>query len=327
LERHITKVFSMLNFRLFFPVPYWRWFKLAADRRLERSLIELNHAVSGFIAQARERMRARPELFDEPENFLEAMLAAQRADGAFTDEEIVGNTFTLLIAGEDTTSHTMAWTSWFLAQRPDVQARWAQEAQQALGDELVPTDHELVSRLPYGEAVLRESMRLKSVANGIAVLPRTDTTICDTHIPAGTRVILETRYIATRASGAEYRPERWLGDGERAPLGEASGEAPGETTREAPRQASRERETPDQKTFLAFGAGPRFCPGRNLAFLESKTAMATIARSFELELDDTRGPVTERLSFTMIPVGLRVRVRERAPQSPAAAAMPVGADT
>lgn len=40
--------------------------------------------------------------------------------------------------------------------------------------------------------------------------------------------------------------------------------------------------------------------------------MAMIARNFELELDDTHGPVRERLSFTMVPEGLRVLVRERA---------------
>jgi cytochrome P450 len=286
LQHHIQRVFSVLNFRIFFPVPYWRWFRLPPDRRLERSLAELNRAVAGFIEQARTRMRERPELFEAPENFLEAMLAAQREDGAFTDEEIVGNTFTLLIAGEDTTAHTMAWTSWYLAQHADIQARWAQEALEVLGDERYPGEHELVSRLAYGEAVLRESMRLKSVANGVVVESLADTTICDTHIPAGTRLILETRHAGRSANGAEYDPERWLDGGE--------------------------RQAPDQKTFLPFGAGPRFCPGRNLAFLEAKTAMAMIARNFELEPDDTRGPVQERFTFTMIPEGLRVRLRERA---------------
>jgi cytochrome P450 len=292
LQRHIQQVFNVLNFRIFFPIPYWRWFRLPPDRRLERSLVKLNRAVTAFIEQARERMRECPELFEAPENFLEAMLAAQRDDGTFTDEEIVGNTFTLLIAGEDTTAHTMAWTSWFLAQHADIQARWAQEALEVLGDDLLPTDHELVSRFVYGEAVLRESMRLKSVANGVTVEPLIDTTICDTQIPAGTRLILETRYAGRSANGAEYDPERWLDDGE--------------------------RQTPDQKTFLAFGAGPRFCPGRNLAFLEAKTAMAMIARNFELELDSTGGPVTERFTFTTIPKGLRVRLRERVTGKPIA---------
>ena len=35
------------------------------------------------------------------------MLAAQREDGTFTDKEIIGNVFTLLVAGEDTTAHTL----------------------------------------------------------------------------------------------------------------------------------------------------------------------------------------------------------------------------
>jgi len=214
LQRHIQLAFKMLNFRLFFPVAYWRWLRLPADRRLARSLVTLNRAVAGFIEQARARMRERPELLEEPENFLEAMLAAQAQDGSFTDEEIVGNTFTLLIAGEDTTAHTMAWTSWFVAQHADVQRRWAQEAIELLDDEPFPSEHELVSRLAYGDAVLREAMRLKSVANGITVEPLADTTICDTRIPARTRLILETRLAGRRAGGPEYRPERWLEDGE-----------------------------------------------------------------------------------------------------------------
>jgi cytochrome P450 len=291
LQQHIQRVFTMLNFRLFFPIPYWRWFRLPADRRLERSLIEINRAVAGFIAQARERMNERPGLYEEPENFLEAMLAAQREDGAFTDKEIIGNVFTLLVAGEDTTAHTLAWTSWFLAQHPDLQARWAQEAREVLGDEPLPSDHETVSRLPYCEAALREAMRLKSVANGLVVQSLTDTVVCDTHIPAGTRLILGTRKTSRDVGGgASFEPERWLPDGERKP--------------------------PDQKSFLAFGAGPRFCPGRNLAFLEAKTALAMIARNFELRLDETAPPVQEHFSFTMIPKGLRVRVKQRAATVP-----------
>jgi len=42
-----------------------------------------------------------------------------------------------------------------------------------------------------------------------------DTTICDTQIPAGTRLILQTRHAGRNANGAEYDPERWLDDDER----------------------------------------------------------------------------------------------------------------
>ncbi|GEM_PF-3089102 len=44
--------------------------------------------------------------------------------------------------------------------------------------------------------------------------------------------------------------------------------------------------------------------------------MAMIARNFEIELDEAGGPVTERLSFTLIPRGLRIRLRERTRQKP-----------
>jgi hypothetical protein len=36
-----------------------------------------------------------------------------------------------------------------------------------------------------------------------------------------------------------------------------------------------------------------------------------IARNFELELDESSGPVQESFDFAMAPSGLRVRLRER----------------
>ena len=60
-----------------------------------------------------------------------------------------------------------------------------------------------------------------------------------------------------------------------------------------------------------FGAGPRFCPGRNLALLEARAALAMLARHFEIVLDPAAPPVRERFGFTMQPTGLRVLVRPR----------------
>ncbi|HSZ70760.1 MAG TPA: cytochrome P450 [Solirubrobacteraceae bacterium] len=285
MQTNIQRIMQMTSRRLSLPIPYWRWVKLPADRALERSVAEVYRAVEGFIEQARARMRERPELFDAPENFLEAMLAAQREDGTFTDEEIVGNVQTLLVAGEDTTAHTLAWTIWLICSRPDVQRRLCDEARSVLGDGVLPAEHTVIERLEYSEAVLRESMRVKAVGPLVAIEPLVDRTICDTHIPAGTRLLLLMREAALRReqSEREFDPERWL----KGPV-------------------------PDQKSFLAFGAGPRFCPGRNLAFLESKTALAMIARNFEVELEDANRPVRELLNFTMIPDGLSIRLTPRA---------------
>lgn len=285
LQRHIQRVLGMTARRLAMPFAYWRWIELPADRALRRSAIALRRAQQTFISETRERMATRAELFDEPENFLEAMLAAQRADGTFSDAEIIANVGTIISAGEDTTAHTLAWTIWLIGSRPDVQQRLAAEAEAALGDQRLPNDPDIVERFEYAEAVLRESMRLKTVGPLGTLEPLTDTIICDTHIPAGTRLLLLQREASMHhcERSAEVDPQRWLGDSD----------------------------NDNGPKSLAFGAGPRFCPGRNLAFLEAKTALAMIARNFEIELDESRGPVTEFFGFTMIPKGLRVRLRLR----------------
>ena len=36
-------------------------------------------------------------------------------------------------------------------------------------------------------------------------------------------------------------------------------------------------------TFLPFGTGPRFCPGRNLALLQIRTVLAMLCRNFDIE--------------------------------------------
>jgi cytochrome P450 len=297
LQGHIQRVIQVNGRRIGMPVAYWRWVRLPADRAADRSLEEIRHAVIAFIEQARRRIRARPRLLEAPENFLEGMLAAQQTEGGFSDDEIIGNTFTMLLAGEDTTAHTIAWTLWFLASSPEHQSRVAEEAREALGEHPSPVDYETIEALGYCEAVLREAMRLKPVAPFFAIEPLADTTVAATRIPAGTKLMLLTRYASLKAveQGEQFDPERWLANGQT------------------------QRGAPDQKSFLAFGAGPRFCPGRNLAFLESKTALAMIARNFEIELDG--GPVTELFGFTVGPSGLSVRLRER---TGATTSLPVG---
>jgi cytochrome P450 len=290
LQGHIKTVMEGIGRRLGMPIPYWRWVRLPADRAADRSRAEVRRAVEDFIEHARARMAERPELRERPENFLEGMLAAQEAEGVLTDEEIIGNTFTLLLGGEDSTSHTIAWTLWLLAPRPDIQMRCADEADEVLGEDRFPATPDTVEQLPYGEAVLRESIRLKGVSPVIPIESLKDATVADTYFPAGTKLLLLTRFPSIHGNGfkhpGDFDPERWLRDDD------AHGER-------------------DPKPSLAFGAGPRFCPGRNLAFLESKTALAMIAKNFVVELDDSAAPVQEAFSLFMVPRGLRVRLRER----------------
>ncbi len=296
IQDHLEKIFPAINRRINAPFPYWRYFKLPADRALEKSLVAIRETVSGFVTRGRERLRQNPELAEHPTNLLEAMLGAKdEGHAAFTDEEIYGNVLTMLLAGEDTTANSMAWMLYFMVENPDIQSRMRAEARDVLGaDGLLknPADGEL---LQYIEAVAHEAMRLKPVAPLLFHEPIEDVEIGDVAVPKGTSIFLVTFYGALQDSqfgqADQFRPERWL---EAAP---ASG---------CPHNA---------KAFLPFGAGPRFCPGRQLALLEIKTVMAMLCCNFELSKpapSASAPPVEELFSFTMMPRNLRVRFHRTA---------------
>lgn len=65
------------------------------------------------------------------------------------------------------------------------------------------------------------------------------------------------------------------------------------------------------KAFIPFGAGPRFCPGRNLALVEIKMVMAMLCSTFDLLKPEQAGAVEEIFSFTMMPENLSVIFHER----------------
>ena len=79
-------------------------------------------------------MEARPELREAPENFLESMLTMPGYD----DNDVFGNVFTMLLAGEDTTANTLSWAVYLLARDPAARERLAAEADAVLGDDQIP---------------------------------------------------------------------------------------------------------------------------------------------------------------------------------------------
>lgn len=291
IQEHLGGIFRMLQKRLFAPFPYWHWIKRAEDRALENSVEVVHREIRHFIQQAHARMDKDPALFQHPTNLLEAMIAAQKQDAAaVSDLELRGNVLTMLLAGEDTTAHTLAWLIHQLSEQPQVFAQMRAEVDGITAGDALPTAHEQLSEMSYLEACISESMRLRPVAPLIVAEAIADTTVADVAIPKGTVIVLLTRIgamdDANFADAAAFRPERWL-----MPAAEGN----------------------NKKASIPFGAGPRLCPGRFLAIQEMKMALSMLVRNFDIERVATPDgqAVRERLTFTMAPVGLQLTLRRR----------------
>lgn len=298
IQSHLDKVFPALFKRLMAPFPYWRWLRLPADRALGRHLAELHRAVDGFIAKARARMDAEPALRARPSNLIEAMIAARDTEGSGLDDaDVAGNVLTMLLAGEDTTANTLAWMIWLLSRNPAALQRARAEVRALLGAEALPAHYEQLAALPFVEACIHETMRLKPVAPVIMCEAVRDSVVAGIRVPAGQLLMCLMRPGATHErhfpNPQAFEPARWLSES-----------TPAKAASSAKRVA------------MPFGAGPRLCPGRYLAMLEMKMAIGMLLGGFELDRVSTPdgGDAKEHLALTMSPVGLRLRLRERQAQ-------------
>ncbi|MDQ2928329.1 MAG: cytochrome P450 [Pseudomonadota bacterium] len=286
IQRHLNRIFPALGRRALGAVPYWRYVRLPSDRALDRSVAEVKAAIEGFIAAARRRLDDDPERREQPRNLLEAMIVAADVEGGgLDDRDIAGNVLVMLVAGEDTTANTIAWLIHFLHRHPDARQRARDEVLR-----VAPTVEgftmEQLGALDYVEACVHEAMRLKPVAPVLPLELVRDATVAGVDVPAGTIVVALLRAAAVDAAHfpepSQFRPERWL----------------------------RSEASSSSRLSMPFGAGPRLCPGRYLALLEIKMAMAMLLGHFEIEsLRTLEGDTPhEVFAFAMGPSPMQMRL-------------------
>jgi cytochrome P450/nitrite reductase/ring-hydroxylating ferredoxin subunit len=290
LQRSLELVFPGINRRLFAVVPLWRHLKLPAERRLERAVADVLELLRGFLGAARKRLAASPDRAARPATFLEAMILARDEDGEpYSEGQILGNAIEILLAGEDTTALTLSWAVHELCDHPRAVAALKEEAGRVLRGATTPADPDEVARLEMAGAVASETMRLRPVGPLIFLDTIEDVVLGDLALRAGQTLALLMRPPAVApdhfVDPAAFRPERWLA--------QAAGAAH------------------DPSANMPFGSGPRLCPGRSLALVEMRVALATLFGSFSPERVGARSDVEERFAFAMGPRGLRVLLHRR----------------
>jgi cytochrome P450 len=214
IQRHLGVIFPMVNYRVNAVLPYWRYFKLPRDYQLDRSLKAVRGFVEEMIGHARERTRRAPA--ENPRNLLEAMLALRdEPNSGFSDDDVYANTVTLLLAGEDTTAHSLAWAMHILAGKPELQSQLHRAARDALGEARVPVSFADTAKLGLFEGVALEAMRMRPVAPIIFLEANENTELTGIEIPRGTAVFLLTRPATlddyNYRDAKDFKPERWVG--------------------------------------------------------------------------------------------------------------------
>ena len=94
----------------------------------------------GWIRRLRQFCPVFLKLFLQTKDLLELMLRAEITDSEgrqvskLSDEEVLEQSITFILAGYGTTSNTLAYTTYCLAMNPDVQENLIKEIDDAVGD-------------------------------------------------------------------------------------------------------------------------------------------------------------------------------------------------
>ena len=222
------------------------------------------------------------------------ILSVAIESGGFTDDGLVNQLMTFLIAGHETTASALSWAICMLCKYPDVQSSLREEVRSVLPDPRSPASSissNDIDSLPYLNAVCNEVLRLYSPVPVTVRVAADDTTLLGHYIPKGTTIFISSW--ATNANkefwgedAADFNPNRWLGEGKANTGGVDTNYA-----------------------FLTFLHGPRSCIGQSFAKGEFACLLAAWAGALETRFADPDYVIKVKNGLTPLRQDLAVKVR------------------
>ncbi|KAH7885202.1 benzoate para-hydroxylase [Phlebopus sp. FC_14] len=242
---------------------------------------------TGLVDFARREVIKRLESNTHRQDILERLIAAYGGEdiGAEGVRELISEAVTLLIAGSDTTSNSLAYILHLVLTHPHVHSKLITTLEAAVQHNDVPT-YDSVKNMPYLDAVIDEGLRYHAtIAFGLPRVAKDGGINCyGIHIPEGTEVSIPAYTVQHDPSiwgdPEVFRPDRW-------------------------------EEDPDLKKYLmVFGKGPRACIGRNLAYMEMRLVLATIILRYDFHLGTEVLETVEGLVHKPMELSLKVGLRK-----------------
>lgn len=195
------------------------------------------------------------------------MLSARHPEtgAAMTDEQIIDNLATFLVAGHETTAKALTWTLYLLARSPEWQERVRAEIHEVTGGNAIGPDD--IGKLVVTQRVLKESMRLYPPVPAMTRVNREATVLGGIALPQPALIVVPV-FAVHRHRGQWADPDRFDPD------------------RFLPEHESRFH----RMQFMPFGVGPRVCIGSSFAMIEAVAVLATFVQKARFQWDGQHAP-------------------------------------
>ncbi|XP_076461932.1 lanosterol 14-alpha demethylase-like [Babylonia areolata] len=238
------------------------WLPLPSFRKRDKAHLEVKRIFYEVIQQRRDSKESEDDM-------LQTLIDSKYKSGRhLTDDEIAGMLIGLLLAGQHTSSTTSTWLLFFLAKHQDIQEAVFEEQKRVCGDakdrgEWPPLDYDAVKDLQLLDRCLKETLRLRPPIMTMMRMCKTEQTVMGYTIPPGHQVCVSPttnhRLPDTWKDLGTFMPDRFLD----------------------PDVANSEK-----FAYVPFGAGRHRCIGESFAYVQIKTAVSTLLRTYRLELVD-----------------------------------------
>jgi len=257
-----------------------------ARRRASKSAAEIRSRLDPLI---KARLAAAEEGDGGKERDILATLIAVKdpvTHTRFSYDELCEEVATLMLAGHETSSSTLAWVLYLLANAPDIQSRAQAEVAAALGDR--PAEFRDMKNLNLVRNIFREALRLYPPVPFMARDLAVPQVMRGHELTAGTTIYLSP-WIVHRSeknwrNAGSFDPDRF--------------------DREESAEAQR-------NAYLPFSMGPRVCLGAAFAMQESTLILAELIRNFSFAPVAGCDPIPRMRLSLRADREVRLRISER----------------
>ncbi|XP_019190529.1 PREDICTED: cytochrome P450 711A1-like [Ipomoea nil] len=227
------------------------------DWKIERTNKNLSRRLDDIVAKRMEEKESGSK--DFLTLILSALESKRVSKNIFTMDYISALTFEHLLAGSATTSFTLSSIIYLVASHPRVEKKLVEEIDGFGPDDLVPSAHDLQTKFPYTDQVIKEAMRVYTLAPLIARETSAPVEIGGYSLPKGTWVWLANGVLAKDPINfpepEKFRPERF-----------------------DPNCEEQKRRHP--YAHIPFGIGPRACIGEKFSLQETKLTLIHLYRNY-----------------------------------------------